>query len=228
MPIKYRIVENNLKPGTYYARVVQGDTVTLEQMIPNIVAKTSLSGTDVKGAITSITDEIAIVLAAGGNPVVDGLVRFTVSISGSFETDEATITKDNVHLNVVAHDDRALESAVTAMATYSREADRVKVPLLSGFLDIATDTADQYTAGSIVRIRGEDLKFTPANADEGVFINDGAAETRLSIYSVVSNKRIDALIPPGTSGALTITVRARYTEGGELRQSAYRRQVTAV
>ncbi len=228
MPIKYRIVENNLKPGTYYARVVQGDTVTLEQMIPNVVAKTALSGVDVKGVVTAITDEIAAVLSAGGNPVVPGLVRFTVSISGSFDTDDVTITKDNVHLNVIAHDDRALESRVTVTATYSREADRIKVPLVSGFLDIATNVADQYTPGSIVRLRGEDLKFNPASADEGVFVDDGTSETRLSIYSVVSNKRIDALVPPGISGALTITVRARYTEGGELRQSAYRRQVTAV
>ena len=94
--------------------------------------------------------------------------------------------------------------------------------------DLQTRSFSPEVETQLLRIRGKDLKFTPANADEGVFINDGAAETRLSIYSVVSNKRIDALIPPGTSGALTITVRARYTEGGELRQSAYHRQVTAV
>ncbi len=227
MPIKYRIMENSLKPGTYYARVVQGNTITLDQMIPNIVAKTALSGTDVKGAISALIEEIIAALSAGHNPVVDGLVRFTVSISGSFETTEVTITKSNANLNVVAHDDRALEAAVIANATYSRETARVKAPLVDSFFDIATGAYDQYTAGSIVRFKGENLKFTAANADEGVFVNDGTTETRLSIYSVIGNKQIDALVPPGISGALTITVRARYSERGELRQGAYRRQITA-
>ncbi|MCP4544404.1 MAG: DUF4469 domain-containing protein [Chloroflexi bacterium] len=225
MPIKYRIVENNLKPGSYYARVVQRDVITLEQMIPNVVAKTALSGTDVKAVASAITDELVATLAAGHTAVIDGMVRFTVSISGSFENGEVTITKDNAHLNVVAHDERALESAVAARASYSRETARVKAPLVDRFFDIATSAYDQYTAGSIVRFNGEDLKFNLANSDEGVFVNDGTTETRLTIYSVAGNKQIDALIPAGVSGPLSITVRARYTEGGELRQSTYRRQV---
>ena len=87
---------------------------------------------------------------------------------------------DNAHLNVVAQDDRALESVVAANATYSRETARVKAP----------------AGGSLFRRRHQHL-------------------------------RIDALIPPGVSGALNVTVRARYTEGGELRQGTYRREVTA-
>ena len=44
MPISYALEENRLKPGSYYARVIRGNTVDLDQMIVNIGAKTSLTG----------------------------------------------------------------------------------------------------------------------------------------------------------------------------------------
>jgi hypothetical protein len=58
-----RIKEDNLQPGTFYARVIVGETRDLETMIPNIVAKTALSGTDVKAVIDALTAEVIAALA---------------------------------------------------------------------------------------------------------------------------------------------------------------------
>ncbi len=226
MSIKYRIEENNLKPGAFYARVLRGDMVNLDQMIPNVVAKTALTGHDLKFALSALIEEVAAALAAGNTVVIDGLVTLYVSLSGSFDTPDQVITRETAQLNIVAQGEKTLKTAVTGQATYDREIGEIKRPIIQSFLDVATKTYDRYTPGSIVRLEGDNLKFDPERADEGVFVHDGAVETRLTVYSVAGNRQTDTLIPGDVSGALTITVRTRYTENGELRQTSYRRQVT--
>ena len=225
MSIKYRMESNNLKPGSFFARVIHGDAITLDQMIPNIVAKTSLSPADVKGVIMALTDEVAAALGAGNRPCIDGLVSFSTSLSGSFDTADAAVSKETAQLNVLAREDPACEAAVKAQASYSRQVVDIKTPIISSFLDIAGGAYDQYTPGSIVRLKGDNLKFNLNEADEGVFVDNGTAETRLNVYSITGDRQIDALIPADMSGTLTVTVRARYTEEGDLRQGSYQHQV---
>ena len=123
----------------------------------------------------------------------------------------------------------ALQAAVAARAEYSREILDIKVPIIKNFFDVASRTYDQYTAGSIVRLEGDNLKFNLDANDEGVFLTDASGtENRLTVYSATGNKQIDALLPAGLTQALTVTVRARYTDHGELRQSKYHRPIAPV
>jgi hypothetical protein len=226
MSIHYRIEENNLKPGTFYARVLRGETLDLEDMIPNVVAKTSLTGTDLRGAISALTEEIVAALAAGNTVVVDGLVTFYTSLSGSFDAPDHVITRETADLNVLAQCNQGLEATVAARASYSQEVASVKAPVINSVFDVATRVYDQYTPASVMRLTGDNLKFDPMQADEGVFVGNDVAEVRLPVYSAVGEKQIDVIVPPITQGILTVTVRTRYTPGGELRQTIYRRQVT--
>lgn len=227
MTIKYRIEENNLKPGAFYARVSRGDIVYLTDMIPNVVAKTSLSGADLKGAVSALTEEIVAALVAGNTVVIDGLVSFFLSLSGNFDTREQIISRETAQLNVVAKSSRSLKSAVAGQASYAQEITPLKAPIIRSVLDAATSVYDRYTPAGVLRLIGDNLKFDPAQSDEGVFVSNNVAEVRLPMYSVIGNKQIDAVVPPITTGSLTIIVRARYTPGGELRQTTYQRQVTA-
>jgi len=227
MPIKYSIEENNLKPGTFYARVSRGAIVDLEDMVPNIVAKTSLTGTDLKGAVSALTEEIVAALAAGNTVVIDGLVTFYVTLSGSFDTPDQVVTRETAQLKVVAQSNRGMRSAVAGQASYAQELTAVKAPIIRSVLDTVTQTYERYTPTGVLRLSGDNLKFDPAQSDEGVFLDDGMTEERLQMYSIIGNKQIDTIIPPAISGSQTIVVRARYTPGGDLRQTTYHRQVTA-
>lgn len=226
MSITYRIEENNLQPGTFYARVLRGDAIDLQDMIPNVVAKTSLSGSDLQGAVSALREEIIAALAAGHSVTIDGVVTFYVSLGGSFDTPDVTITRETANLKLQAQCDRGMESNVAGRANYNQQVGTVKAPVIKSIYDVATGTYDQYTAGSVIHLRGDLLKFDPAQPDEGVFLHDGITETRVTVYSALGNRQIDALIPPETLGDLTITVRTRYTPGGELRQTSFRRPVT--
>jgi len=226
MSITYRIEENNLQPGTFYARVLRGDTIDLQDMIPNVVAKTSLSGSDLQGAVSALREEIIAALAAGNSVTIDGIVTFYVSLSGSFDTPDVIITREMANLKLQAQCDRGMESTVAGRANYNQQVSAVKAPIINSIFDAATKTYDQYTAGSVLQLKGDLLKFDSTQPDEGVFLHDGTTETRVAVYSALGNRQIDALIPPETQGDLTITVRARYTPGGELRQTSFRRPVT--
>lgn len=226
MPIVYRMEENNLKPGTFYARVIAGHTRDLPAMIPDIVDETSLSGTDVKAVIDALINEVVAALAEGQTVKIDGLASFGLSLSGSFETNDVSVTKDNAHLNVVAQGNHALETAVTEQATYERAISAVKEPQISSVFDVASSAYNQYTAPGILRIKGENLSFNEGNADEGVFLNDGTTETRLTVYATAGPRVIDVMLPPDLSGELTLSVRARYSEDGELREGSYQRTIS--
>ncbi len=228
MSIKYRIEENNLKPGTFYARVLRGEIVALDDMIPNVVAKTSLTGSDLKGAVSALREEIVEALIAGNTVVIDGVVTLYASLGGSFDTPDQIITRETANLKLQAQCDQSMQATVAGRASYDRETSKVKLPIISSVFEVASKTYDRYAPSSVMRLMGDCLKFDPAQPDEGVFIHDGTTETRLTIYSVAGEKQVDAVVPPGTTGTLTVTVRTRYTPDGELRQTTYHRQVTPV
>jgi predicted histone-like DNA-binding protein len=225
MPVRYKIIENKLKPGAYYARVVDGRRVELDEMIGRVVAKTALSAADMHGAVLALNEEIIAVLAAGDVAVIDGLGTFRLSLSGSFDSPEAIVTRENARPNIVIQRDKSMLSAVLALAEYAKTVAAVKSPVISRFYDVATRAFDCYTPGSVVRLKGKHLKFDPAQADQGVFVSDGLTETRLTLYSEITNRRIDILLPPDLHGPLTFIVRTRYAPGGELRASRHHRTV---
>src|SRR5439155_7155679 len=170
MSVRYQIVDNKLKPGTFTARVVQGRRVGLDAMIANIVRRTSLSSADVNGAVAMLIEEVRDALAAGDTAIIDGLATFNLSLSGSFATPDATISRDSAQLNLIVQGDGRLLAGVATGASFERLVLDVKAPIVSSFYNVATTSFDGYTPGSIVRLLGDNLKFDPAKADEGVFL----------------------------------------------------------
>lgn len=225
MPIRYQMVENKLKPGAYYARVGGGRRVGLDEMIGHVVVKTALSAADMRGAVLALNEEIVAVLAAGDVAVIDGLGTFRLSLSGSFDSPEAIVTRENAQPNIVIQRDKSMLSTVIALAEYARMVAAIKSPVINRFYDVASCAFDRYTPGSVVRLKGKHLKFDPAQTDEGVFVTDGLTETRLTLYSEITSRRIDALLPPTLHGPLTVIVRTRYAPGGEMRTGRHHRTV---
>jgi predicted histone-like DNA-binding protein len=220
MGIKYEVVQNSLQPGTYYPRVVAGPTVTLEDMVANIVTKTALSATDVRAAISALTEEIAAALA-NGNPVrIDRLCRLRLSLSETLTEPEADVTS-NVEVRVNMYADTSLQTVIKFAARLEREVRGVKKPIIVSFLDVASGQRDRYTPASIARVTGKNLKFDPALDDEGVFfLDEDGSEVRAQVYSRTSDTDITLLVPAGLANGQQLTVRTRY-QGGQLRTATY-------
>lgn len=114
---------------------------------------------------------------------------------------------------------------MTSQASFERVIRDAKAPIVNSFYDIGSASFDQYTSGGIIRVLGDNLKFDQANPAEGVFLQNGDTETRLAMYSTVGERQIDALVPAGVTGDLTVIVRAQYTTNGDLREGRHRRIV---
>lgn len=228
MPIRYQIVSNNLQPGTFMARIVQGQRVGLEAMIERIVARTTLSTSDVQAAVTALTEEIRTVLARGDTAAIDGLATFNTSLSGNFASPDATISRDNAQLGLVIQVDSRFQATIASAVSYERVVRDVKVPIITSFYDVATAAFDRYTPGSIIHLQGDNLKFDPARPDEGLFLRNGGDEMRVSVYANAGARQLDALVPVTLSGVVQVTVRARYTPNGHLREGRFQRTVSQV
>jgi HU domain fused to wHTH, Ig, or Glycine-rich motif len=226
LPIRYQIISNSLKPGTFMARVIQGQRVGLDAMIEGMVARTTLSTADVQAVVTALTEEVRTVLTRGDTAVIDGLATFNATLSGSFADPDVTISRDTAQLNLAIQADSRLQAAIAAAASYERVVRDIKVPIITSFYDAATAAFDRYTPGSIVRLQGDHLKFDPSKLEEGVFLRNGGDEVRVSVYSVVGARQLDALVPATLSGVIQVVVRARYTPTGDLREGRFQRTVS--
>jgi hypothetical protein len=221
MSIRYQIVANPFAPGAYVARVVPRRRVGLEALIASIAQRTSLGPTDMRAAVALLIEEVQLVLMAGDTAVIDGLATFSVSLSGSFTTPDTIIARESAQLNLAVQGDVRLRASVAASASYTRLVRNTKAPILGSAYDVATARFNHYTPGSVVRLLGDHLKFDPAQADEGVFLCSGGAETRMTIYSAIGRRRLDVLVPATVSGEQQVVVRTRYTSHGELREGRF-------
>jgi HU domain fused to wHTH, Ig, or Glycine-rich motif/Domain of unknown function (DUF4469) with IG-like fold len=225
MPVRYQITTNSLQPGTFMARVVQGQRVGLDALIEGIVGRTTLSTADVQAAVTALTEEIRTVLTRGDTAVIDGLVTFNVSLSGNFATPDATISRDTAQLSLFIQTDSRFQAAIVAAVSYERVVRDIKGPIITSFYDVATAAFDRYTPGSIIRLQGDHLKFDLTKPDEGLFLRNGGDEMRASVYSNAGARQLDALVPATLTGVVQVVVRARYTPNGDLREGRYQRTI---
>ncbi|MFL5806633.1 MAG: DNA-binding domain-containing protein [Roseiflexaceae bacterium] len=228
MSIRYQIIKNNLKPGSYMARVIQGQRIELAGLIERIVSRTSLSTADVQATVTTLIEEMRTALINGNTTVIDGLATFNISLSGNFSSPDATISRENAQLHLVLQADSRLQGAVAGAVSYERVIQDIKTPIVSSFYDVATNAFGCYTPGSIVRLQGDHLKFDRAQADEGLFLRNGGVELRVSVYSIAGPRQLDALLPTTLSGSIQVIVRTRYTPNGELREGHHRQTINQV
>lgn len=89
---------------------------------------------------------------------------------------------------------------------------RTRVPILTALCDVFSKRENVYTAGNIVRLRGDDMKFNDVNRDEGVFLINMANQevTRIMSYASMGSREIVFLMPGNATDAMAVEVRTRY------------------
>ena len=76
------------------------------------------------------------------------------------------------------------------------------------------------TPGGIGNLAGSDLKFNPANLEEGIFIVAvaGGVATKVSVISVRTEGKLSFLVPAGlVAGSYRVEVRRAYTSANTIR-----------
>jgi predicted histone-like DNA-binding protein len=225
--IRYQVLANPLRDGEYFPWVMVDQTVQMSQTIESIVRETGLSDTDVKAVANALSQQTILALLNGNNIAIEGLGTFSLSLSEKLDSVEAAVS-DAVEVHVNAHADVAILDRVSKDAQFKKVVKPPHVPIITGFQDVATRRIDQYIAGSIVTLSGEDLKFNTESTDEGVFfIAEDGSEVRVTVYSRAGETKIDCLAPIGLAGVQTVELRTTYISE-RLRSGTYNNPVTSL
>lgn len=117
MAVNYKLVQNqNTKVGTagkWYARVITGDNVTMEDLSEAIQEKCTVHAADVLAVIKALVGEMTKNLQAGKRVVLDDFGAFKVGLrsSGADDRKSFSVTKNIKGLHVIfqpeTHVDRA-------------------------------------------------------------------------------------------------------------------------
>jgi len=179
-------------------------------MIADIVNETTLSETDVRAVINALTRRVAAHLSDGNMPDLEDLASFSISIGEDLSGADATVS-NAVEVRVNAQPAATLINTVRERATLEKVYKATRQPLVTALYDVASGGENVYTAGNIVRLRGDHLKFDPNANDEGVFFVGGnGSATRIPAYAQAGNRELVFLVPATLSGELTVEVRTRY------------------
>lgn len=219
MPVHYAMTKNYVAEG-YYPKVVRNDVIPLEVMVRNIVAKTTLTEATVRGTLQALKEEVILNLANGNVVRLDDFVTFSLSLGSkvTFSSIQDIVTKDNVQLRINIRDDVSIVNQVFNLIEFHKDITVNKQPIVTVAFETNFETELYYVPFGIFRVRGSHLKFNKARSEEGVFlIQPNGIETRLSSYSTAGDKIIDTVVPD-LGNDLTLVVRTRYSEDGDLRE----------
>lgn len=214
MAIKYYLQPNPVTPdpNDQSARVLSNKVHDVDSIIKLMLKRGStVTEADIKAVLTVLFDVI-IDEVADGNNVNLPLVNIRPSITGVF-------TNISDSFDPSRHTKRASVTAGEELFSRMNEAKVEKItqpiaaPALIEFFDVNSGTSNSIlTAGGIGQIAGEELKFNPLNADEGIyFIASDNTDTKVSVIASRTEGKLVFSIPTTlTTGDYRLEVRKGY------------------
>jgi hypothetical protein len=221
MVLKYYLQPNPVTPdpNDQSARVLSGNVLNFEDIVTEARRRgTTLTETDLRAAGNLLFETVCHAVAQG-NSVNLPLANFRGSITGVF-------TNATDSFDPSRHTVRAVISQGTMMAEHMASATLEKVlqsqpsPTLIEYFDVNTQTANsKLTPNGIGQISGEELKFDPANAAEGIFIvSSSGTATKVVVIASRTEGKLVFSIPAGlAAGNYTLEVRRGYGNAATIR-----------
>lgn len=221
MAIKYYLQKNAITtdPDDYSARVESGSPKELGDLINEMMKRgTTLDRVELEGALDLFFRVVAEQLADGAavhTPVANfrpGIKGVFHSVGDSFDRSRHTIKASLTSgLSLIeAMQNASVEKTTTTLPS----------PALTQYTDYGSSTTDSIlTPGNIGMIIGEELKFDPNNAAEGVFLIDSSGtETKVSTIASRTEGKLVFMIPDSlASGIYKLQVRRAYTKNVTIR-----------
>lgn len=222
---KYNVAPN--PNGGFTTRPVLGEPATSDFILAQIAAKSGATP-EACTAVLNATRDVILECAQGCAYATSilGWLRFRPtsggSQPGSADFDNPDEMNCSISLSITAETITAWRSTLTLES-------QGEVGLLSPYIASIESgengQEDHYTAGTMVIIHGQNLRFNKADLTQGVFIRNGNnPEVRLTVYGPINPGSVTALIPTGTTGAQTVRIAAYIN--GSVRSFTYQTPLT--
>lgn len=221
MAIKYYLQPNPITPGPndQSARILANNVYDSESIIRKMLQRgTGSSESDMRAILhlffNVVTDEVA-----EGNNVNLPIANFKPGITGLFQskTDVFDYSRHAVKANV---SNGLLLAQKMQSAILERTNQPLPTPVILEFTDINSGISNsRITPGGIGMIIGEELKFDPENASEGIFFVNGTT-TKVDVIASRTEGKLMFSIPQLPAGNYTIEVRRAYKTTSVIRTGA--------
>ncbi|MEY4903253.1 MAG: hypothetical protein RLZZ292_1068 [Bacteroidota bacterium] len=213
MAIKYYLQNNPITPdpNDCSARVISNQVHDLESIIKEMLKRGStVTEADVL-AVLKVFFEVVTDEVAEGNNVNLPLVNIKPSVNGVFTsaTDSFDASRHITKASVTAG---ILLNEKMSNAKVEKTTQVTATPVLIEFMDInSQNTNSILTSGGIGQIIGEELKFNPANAAEGIyFVATNGTATKVAVVASRTEGKLMFSIPTLAVGTYTLEVRKGY------------------
>lgn len=195
--------------GGFTTRAAMGDAVTQEFITGEVATATGLTPVQVESAVKTFFQKIlACSTTCGWSNNLYDIVRFRPTSGGSSPQPDGFHNADDINADVALSFTKDAIETWRATLTLESLGELGKVtPLIDTILNQDTGAADTYAPGSLIQLRGDNLKLNKADLIQGVFFKAGAAaEVRATVYGDIEPTTLTVLVPASLSGPLTVRV----------------------
>ncbi len=229
MPLQVTLVENTLHNGLpLRPRVVNRVTVEFEEILRFMAMDTALEEDDMRLAVDRLKKAL-VFYTAKGNAVQTPLGIFAAHVRGERNGSPVTPDIGPQGMKLRYRPNRGFYQEIqNRLAISVEEQLNPKLPVISTLTNVDQPAAaDELSPGQLFHIVGARLAFHTEAEDEGVFFVDAAGTGyRATVYSRHGTKIVDGKVPDLPAGPYTVQLRARRTEGCELRNGTYANTIT--
>ena len=230
--MKYYLKPNYISPNPndQAARVQPKNTFGLDEIVKRIVKRgTTLTETDIRAVLLLAFEEIADTVSEGNNIVLP-LFNIRPTIQGIFTdiNDSFDASRHSIKASLTAG---IILNEKMKKATVEKIATSIISPDIIDFTDVRTSSHTQASKGGIAIITGRELKFNPANAEEGIFFVNTAtkAVTKATEIAQRTESKLMFMIPDSLiAGTYYVEVRKAYTNAKSIRSDAYETNLIVV
>jgi hypothetical protein len=222
---KYNVAPNS--NGGFTTRPVLGEPATSDFILAQIAAKSGATP-EACTAVLNATRDTILECAQGCAYATSvlGWLRFRPTSGGSQPAPDAFDNPDEINASVALSFTADTITGWRSTLTLESQGEIGKTtPYVASIESMENGQEDHYTAGTMIGINGNNLRFNKADLTQGVFIRTGNnPEVRLAVYGPITPTSITALIPTGTAGAQTVRVAAYIN--GSVRSFTYQTPIT--
>lgn len=213
--------------GGFTTRAALGDAVTQEFLTAEVATATGLTPVQVEAAVKTFFQKLlACSVSCGWSNNLYDIVRFRPTSGGSSPQPDGFHNADDINADVaLTFTKDAIETWRAGLALESLGEVGKVTPLIDTILNQDTGAADKYTPGSLIQIRGDNLKLNKSDLTQGVFFKAGAAaEVRATVYGDIDPQSLTVLVPAALSGPLTVRIAVHIN--GSVRSFTYTNPIT--
>ena len=232
MPIKYRIEPNPLtSPPTYKAFPLPSVVLDFDDVAEQInLHNPTIPAQTAKSVLEAFRAETKLQLSQGNTINLLNFVSMVVSLPGKIDLPTDTFPVQDVTIKAKASP--TLRDEIRQDAEFQKEDYVEKAPSILTVIDTNTEVQGFARDDYGLSIVGSNIGFDPLDAEQGVFIFNGAGtqakQTKISLNDpsrIIITPVLPAFVPTQNNVQMLLYVAARYTPNGQLRTGSYSKQV---